>query len=847
MAIALQRSFAGGEIAPALYARVDQVKYVTGLRTCRNMMVMRHGGVTNRPGTKFVAEVKDSSKSVRLIKFVFNAEQTYVLEFGDYYMRVYNNGGQVRESGKPITNITQANPAVVSSTAHDYYNGEEVYIADVEGMTEINGRNFLIGNVTANTFELYHLDGTNVDSTGYTAYSGPSGNVYRIYTLAMPYDEVELATLNYVQSGDVIILVHPNHRPHILSRTDHASWNLALISFEPSIDPPASVSCSGSAGVHTYKYQVTAVKEETFEESLPTVPYIFPNLAPPTSSSPNVITWADVPNATEYNIYKGLNEIYGYIGVAADNTIGFNDEGFTPDVSLTPPYQDTTAPLFNAVDEYPAVVMFYQQRLFFGSSNNAPETIWASKSANFYNFSRARPSKDDDAVTFPIVGKLVNRIRAMINLGVLLVFTDSGEWAVEGDSNGVISPSGINPRQYSYHGSGELSPVIVGNNVIFLQGRGQIIRDLGYDYEIDGYQGNDLTLYAPHLFEGYEIVDWDFQQNPHSVLWAARNDGVLLGLTYIREHQIVGWHRHDTDGEVENIVVVPEGQEDAVYMVVKRTINGATKRYIERMASRHINDVAADAFFVDSGLSHDGRNTGSNTMTLSGGTTWTYTETLTLNSGEAYFQSNDVDDAIILTAIDGTKVVCTITAFTSTYEVSVQPDRTVPADLRGVATTNWAKALSSISGLWHLEGKVINILGDGNVEPQKWVSNDGAVTLTRPYSIIHAGLPITAQIETLDIDSAEDPGLVGQQKNITELKVMVEASRGIWAGPDTSHLREYKQRSTEGYGEPISVYTGIVKINLQSTWNSNGRIFIQQADPLPLSILSVIPSGYFGR
>jgi len=165
-----QKSFSAGEIAPALFGRVDQSKYQTGARTMRNMIVMRHGGATNRSGTQFVSEVKDSTKLVRLVPFVFNVEQTYILEFGDLYLRVILDGAQVTEAAKTITAVTTASPGVFTSNSHGYSDGEEIYLEGIVGLSGLNGRNFKIASSAANTFQLTYLDGTAVNTTGTRTY-----------------------------------------------------------------------------------------------------------------------------------------------------------------------------------------------------------------------------------------------------------------------------------------------------------------------------------------------------------------------------------------------------------------------------------------------------------------------------------------------------------------------------------------------------------------------------------------------------------------------------------------------------------------------------------------------------
>jgi hypothetical protein len=818
-------------------------------------MIMRHGGASNRPGTTFVGEVEDSSKTVKLIPFIFNADQTYVLEFGDQYMRVHRNGVQLTNAAQNITGITNANPAVLTySGADNYANGDEVYISGVVGAMSsfVNNRNFKVANVNTgtNTFELQYMDSTNVNSTAFGSYTS-GGTIEEIYQISTPYVEADLAELQHIQSADVITIVHPSYAPRELSRSGHTSWTLSTITFAPSIAAPTGVTNSGAAG-STTQWVVTAIAEETFEESLASSST--GSSATPSSGSPITVSWSAVSGAQEYNVYKNSNGIYGFIGIAGSTS--FVDNGITADTAEAPP---TARNPFNATGDYPSAVTYYQQRLGFANTDNDTEKVWFSRSANFKNFTVSSPLQDDDAVTFTVVGRQVNEVRHMLDLGKLLILTSGGEWIAEGDEAGVLKPTAINARQQSYNGSSTLPPLVVGNNALYVQARGTIVRDLGYDLESDGYRGNDLTIFAAHLFDGYTISNWAFAQIPHSIIWAARSDGTLIGMTYVREHQLWAWHRHDFDGLVENVCVVPEGTEDVLYMVIKRTIDGATKRYVERMASRRFDDVI-DSIFLDSSLSYDGRNTdAAHTMTLSGGTTWVYTETLTLTSSASYFASTDVGNQIHLTGDDGTIIRCTITGYTSPTVVSVTPNITVPVAMRSAAISDWAKAVDEITGLWHLEGKSVSVFADrfvvaspNNSAYELITVSDGSITLDKPYTVIHAGLPVTADLQTLNIDTADGETLSDKRKLITTVNIFVESSRGIWAGavPPTDDsvdpiegLVELKLRNQEGYDDPVALKTEVVDVKIQAEWNSNGRVFIRQIDPIPLSVLAVIPAG----
>lgn len=858
-----QKSFAGGELSPALYGRVDTIKYATGARTIRNFFVMRHGGVTNRPGTEFVGEVKDSTKTVRLIPFVFNADQTYVLEFGDQYMRVIRNGGVLTLASQAITAISNASTAVVTYSGTDTYtDGDEVYLSGISGAisTLLNGRNFKISGVDtgANTFEINYMDGTPVDSTSAGAYVS-GGTVEEIYTIATPYVEADLSTIQFVQSADVITIVHPSYAPRELSRSGHTSWSFSTITFGPGIAAPGSPTATpgGTTGSTSYDYKITAVQAEDFEESLPsTVAHTTTGNA--TISTTNFIDvgWSAVSGAVEYNIYKALNGIYGFIGVGGGTT--FRDTGIVPDTTDTPP---SNRDVFNATGDYPSAVSYFQQRLLFGNSDNDPENVWASKTGQFHNFTVSTPIQDDDSISFALAGRQVNEVRHLIDLGKLLVFTSGGEWAVEGDVAGILKPTDINAKQYSYNGSSTLAPIIIGENALYLQQRGSIVRDLGFDYQVDGYRGNDLTIFSAHLFDNYSIADWTYQQIPHSIVWAVRSDGRLLGLTYVREHQVFGWHHHDFpggNGFVENVCSVPEGNEDALYLVILRTINGADVRYIERLSSRQVNDVI-DNNFTDVSLMYDGRNTGSRSMTLTG-SGWTYEDTLILTSSTSFFSAAEVGNEIQLNGSDGTLIRFSITGYTSGTVVTGRPNKNVPLSMQGQAILDWARAVDQLSGLWHIEGEDVAVFADRFVVASP--NNDQYVTITvgngiieldRPYAVIRVGLPYISDLYTLDIDTAQGETIADKSKWIGKLTMFVQDSRGIWAGASPpsddevnpkEDLDELKIRDNEGYDDPVSLATGTVEITLKPEWNSNGRVFIRQLDPIPLSVLAVAPAGY---
>ena len=576
----------------------------------------------------------------------------------------------------------------------------------------------------------------------------------------------------------------------------------------------------------------------------------------PTTASPITISWDSVADAVEYNIYAKINGSYSLLGITSQLT--FQDIGQATDGSITPP---NAAYPFLVPGDYPSVVTYIQQRLCFANTENDPEKIFLSKTSDFKNFNKSRPAQPNDAITFQMAGRQVNAIKNLLDLGSFVIMTSGGEWSAAGNEAGVLEPTAINTKQYSYNGSGDLLPVIIDGAAIYQQARGSIIRDLGYDFQVDGYRGNDLTIFSSHLFDKFTITDWAYQQIPHSVLWVVRSDGKLLGMTFVRNQEIRAWHVHDLGGECESVAVVPEGNEDFLYVQVKREVNGKTVRYVEKLNSRLVKNIS-DNKFMDSALTYDGRNSDENfTVELSGGTTWEYTETLTLTSSSPLFNDGDIGNEIHMTDSEGAVLRVAITGYTSSTVVSVKPKKTATVSFRDTPLSTWTKAVDRLVGLWHLEGKEVSILGDGyvvaspNNDSYVVVSvNNGEVILDKPYGVLHIGLPYLSDIETLDIDTANGETLADKDKIVNKVNLYVEDTRGIWSGPNPPEddtidplesLVEMKIRNEEDYDSPVSLKTDVVGVNIEAEWNSNGRVFVRQVDPIPMSILSISPAGKY--
>ena len=843
-----QRSFGGGEIAPSILGRVDLNHYQTGLAKCLNFYPLPSGPAVNRPGFQFIKECKDGGTSaVRMIPFIFNTEQSYSLEFGDSYLRIHTEGGTVLEANKTVSGATQANPCVVTATSHGFLDGEEVYISSVVGMTDLNGRYFKIKNKTTNTFELTDLQGNNINSTGYTAY-GSAGTAARVYTVTSPFTAAHLFDINYEQSSDVLTLVHPSYAPRELRRLGATNWTFTTITFAPSIAAPGgvSVSASPSSGTTVNKYVVTAVEETILEESVASAEVTATNDLS-VGTNKNTVSWSAVSGATRYNIYKDKNGVHGYIGQTPDTS--FDDDNITPDLLTSPPENQTP---FTGSDNYPATVSYHDQRRAFSATNNHPQTTWMTRGGTESNISKSIPSQDDDSLQFSLASRQFNRIRNLVALDDLIIFTAAAEWKLYTQNSDALTPGTLGLRPQSYVGSSAIRPIVSGDAILFLAAQGGHCYDMNYSFETDKYKPRDISIVAPHLFDSYTTVDWGYSSVPHSIIWMIRSDGKMVGLTYLsgQKPDVLGWHQHETDGEFESVAVIPESSDEQMtYAVIKRRINGVDRRFIERLHSRQFTDVR-DAFFVDCGLTHDDPKTV---------TAATQANPVVITSASHGFSNGDViqmsDFSGLgaeagMTDLNGNRyTVASVT--TNTFEL--QSTAATPVNVNGTSFGAYItggkarKEITLVEGLHHLVGESVAIFADGSVSPSQTVTAAGTITLPQAAARIHVGLPYTCDLKTLPLvfPKAEALGQ-GTIKSVTKAFIRVERSRGIFVGPDFDHLTEFAQRTNEDYGDPTRDVSEEIEITLEPNWSTSGQVAIRESDPVPISILSMAVEVTFG-
>ena len=507
-------NFTGGELSPRLDGRNDLAKYPTGCKTLENMIVYPHGSAARRSGTQFVAEVKDSSKQTRLIPFEFSTTQTYMLEFGDQYIRFYKDNGQILSGGSA-------------------------------------------------------------------------------YEISSPYLEAELFDIKYAQSADVMYLCHPNHPVKKLARTGHTSWTLTSVDFTNGPFMDHNIETTTITASHTNAGQTGTL-----------------TLSSTTGVNSNQ-GWLSTDVGRLVHMLDGHVKITGYTSstvVDMEVIADISNGSATTDFALGS-FSDTTG--------YPSCVTFFEQRLVFAATLSQPQTLFFSKSGDYENMDDNYHGTvaDDDSIIYTIASNQVNAIRFMTATRTLIIGTAGGEFAVSGGGTDIaITPTNILIKKQSNNGAANVDALAVGNATLFLQRARRKLRELAYNFDVDGYVAPDLTILAEHISEG-GFKQLSYQQEPNQVIWCARNDGQLVGLTYQREQQVVAWHRHLFGGAFgsgnavcDSVATIPtDDSEYQTWVIVKRTINGATKRYVEFIHQYDFDETDDTSFnFLDSQLSYDG-------------------------------------------------------------------------------------------------------------------------------------------------------------------------------------------------------------------------------------------------
>ena len=770
----IQSSFNAGELSPTLEGRVDLQKYGSGCKKLQNFIPLVQGPARRRSGTYFVEEVKDSADRTWLIPFEFSETQAYVLELGDQYIRFYTNYGQV---------LAGTVSAWATSTA------------------------YVVGDLRSNGGTKYyctedHTSGTFATDLAAGKWYALTGDVYEIptpYTLSDLTSSNGTIRLRWVQSADVVYIVHPNHPPKKLSRFGATRWTLTNIDFLggpfEDIDPDSAITVYASAETGSVTLTASAnlfVASDVGslflmeQKSLDGIPQweVNKTIAAADRRRSDGKTYEALTAGTTGTV-KPIHST----GAVYDGDPGvqwqFRDPGYGW-VKITGYTNATTVTATvvsrlpsgavgsgNATNRWafgkwsvgrgwPSQIAFFRERLCFATNQDIDLSV-AGDYENFSDRDDGGQVVADQAISIEVASGQVNKVEWLAPSDGLLIGTAGAEFVLgEVTTDQPLGPDNVKITQQSTYGSRSVLPLQVGESVLFIQRAGQKLRELTYDFGQNGFKSSDLTVLAEHITFG-GVTSMAYQQEPHSIIWLVKANGELLGFTFNREQDVLGWHRHilGGDGIVESVATIPSpfGDQDDLWMIVRRTIDGVTKRYIEYLWIDFDEDSSVeDAFFVDSGLTYDG------------------------------------------------------------------------------------SPVTTLSGLSHLEGEEVAILADGSTHPNRTVDS-GSITLQRSASVIHVGLPYDSILQTMRPEAGSRDGTAqGKTKRITDVIIRFLATLGAKAGPDENTLDEIQfRRGSDPMDAPPPVFTGDKEVEWPNGYDTDGFVVIKQEQPLPMTVVAIMP------
>jgi len=842
-------NFTGGELSPRLDGRNDLTKYSSGCTKLENFIIYPHGAAARRSGTNFAAEVADSANKTRLMPFEFSTSQTYMLEFSNLKIRVYKDSSTVFEANKTITAITKANPGVITSNSHGYLTGNEIKITNIVGMTELNEKRFLVVKIDGNTFSLKNKDGVAINTTNFTTYSS-AGTMNKVFEITTPYTTAQLFDIKFVQSADVMYLCHPAHPPATLSRTGDISWTLADVVFtkgpfqDANITDTTLTPSSASTGSRTITAsQVTGINGNAGFLSTDVGRFIYFN-----------------------DGYGKITAVGSTTSITVDVTIAYANGNAITSWQLGS-FSNTTG--------FPTCVTFFEQRLVFAGTTNQPQTVFFSKSGDYENMDAniGGTVADSDAIIYTIASNQVNAIRFMTATRTLVIGTAGGEFTVSGGgTDSAITPTNILIKKQSNHGSSNLDAVSVGNVTLFLQRAKRKVRELAYNFDVDGYLAPDMTILSEHITEG-GLTQLAYQQEPNQIIWGVRGDGELIGLTYQREQEVTAWHRHIFGGifgipkitvtDYANIITgtrIVITKSDGTKITFTSTTGTASAQQFKTQTNN--NTTATNL--------KNAINT-ANTASLTGVTATVNSNVITLvettPTGLSYLTMKSFD-ITRLTTVSQTKAECESVAVIPTdndeYQTWVIIKRTVNNITRRyveflntfkfTATDNTTfnfldsaasysgSAATTISGLDYLEGQTVNILSNGSTHPTKIVTN-GSVTLDKPSTDVKVGLGYQSILQTMRLDAGSQNGTSqAKTKRIYEITLRLFESIGVEVGGNLSDMERVPfRKSSDVMDQGLPTFNGDKTVEFRGNYDTDGFIFVRQTQPLPLTVLSLYP------
>jgi len=739
-----------GELSPLLKGRFDISRYSNAAKTIENFIIHQAGGCMFRPASRYVAEAKTSSDGkVRLYPFQFSTTQSYILEFGDNYVRFYANNGQV-VSGTPVETVT-------------------------------------------------------------------------------PYAIADIFDLQFAQDADTLYISHNSYPTYKLQRTSATTFTMTAVGFSrgPFLD-----------------VNITAT-----------------TMTPSAATGAGITLTASVASFTAdnigsfYRIKDGVVLITAYTSTTVvTGTVQDEPDGTAGNLGGTAATDDWAEGSWSARRGYPNSVAFHEQRLVFANTPHEPQKFWASVVQEYENFN-VDDASADDSYAYKIATEQVNAIRWLSSGPKSMQIGTSGATfsASSGNTNEPITPSSIVVQRDTTYGAADVLPKRIGNYLYYVQRNTYSLRELGYSFDIDAQQSLDMTLLSDHILrDGDGAIEMAYQQSPHNRVWIVRDDGEMAVMTRNREQEVTGWSRvvagDDTrgQGKYESVAIIPgDGGDDQIWVSVRRYIDGAYVRYIEYFEAEDF-DQSWDIFYVDSGLSLD------SPKTITGATKASPVVVTATAHGFADGDQIRIDEVVGMTELNG-EFFKVANKTDDTFELTTLAGVDVNGDdyTAYVSSGEAREMVTAISGLGHLEGETVSVIADGAVTDDATVAS-GAITLGEKAGVVHVGLPYTGTIRLLPSSDGSATG-TGQTKNRRSYIATFRLYRSLGGkvGIDYDYLDEldneiqsmyriYLRAPNDVMNQPTPLITADVQKQIDTDWDKETELIVQQDQALPLNILAIV-------
>ena len=901
-------SFNAGELSSSLYGRVDLQKYFNGCKTLKNFIPLPHGPAQRRAGTRYINEVFGREQVINgdfVSDTGWTQGTGWTIADGVATATAGAKSALCRSSdcieGREYL-VTYTIDSVTAGSVQAYLGGTLLTARSTAGtFTEratFGGDDDCVGFLKADDFagvigdfsvmevnppavlisfefstvQAYILEFTEKQIRFYKD-GGIILDGDDPYTLETPYLEDDLTSLHTTQSADVLYIAHPDYAPRKLLRYGHTDWELTTITFLGSPvknitgadkTDPVKVYCPQHnfenedqiaiwdvAGMYEINgfHIVTGRTDDSFKlrgvDGEHFHAYtgggktwkIRRPITGATQANPVVITLPNhgFANGDRIRItgVGGMTEINDKNFTVANRTEdtfelqGIDGTGYT--AYTIGGYAGIWSELFEEEDHYPSSVEFFEERLIWAATNEKPQTIFGSKVGDYENMG-AGPN-DDDAFIYTIAAKGVNPIQWIVPMDKLLLGTRGGEWVMRSSgADEPITPSNVNIKRESTWGSANVQALLVNDVVLFLQRGRSKIRELVYNFEKDGYVAPDLTILSEHITTG-GIQRIAYQQEPYSFLWAVRKDGVLLNMVYERSQNVVGWSRQVTDGKVKDVAVITSSGDDEVWLLVERTINGSPRLYMERSEDQYLDSY----------------------LTWSGGGPVAITGITNASQAVVIAPGNYCDngDHVRIVNVEGMTEVneCVFTVSDKsgdTFKIKDSDGNYVNSSDFGTYTSGGTAEVVSIdfSGVEHLAGESIHLLGDGCVLPAVTVSATGTFSLSAYVGELVAGLQFDSVLQPMNIEAGAQAGTAqGKIKRVHELTIRLKDTKACWVKAADDTWQEIAFRGDEDPADaPIPAFTGDKRVCVYpGSFGTEGDITLMVKEPYPATIVALLP------